>query len=330
MKDYFKFNLTGKKLLPIWLLFLVLFVVPYCYVQYKIQGFQGHEALQQEAMQRLFSMLQWYGVMFLLLVIEYVFIFFIAKMSIENIEFKEKTFLFKGKFGEFFGVFILGLFLSIITIGIYSPWFVKNMYNYFAKNSSYNSNEFEFKGKGGELFLIILFTLIIPMIFIMGGFFIFAFTFAISGVQNSELFKSSISIITMVVIFILMIPYMYYIYKWMVDVKYKNYTIKWETSFWNSSAKIALEILLSIITIGIYLPLASLKLYQYFAERTVAKSEVNSKKFGYDIEPWHDFLFIWGQVLLTIITLGVYYSWAYCKITNRILSKTYTEEIEIV
>jgi len=30
---------------------------------------------------------------------------------------------------------------------------------------------------------------------------------------------------------------------------------------------------------------------------------------------------------LTIITLGIYYPWAYCNITGRILSKTYTEQI---
>jgi uncharacterized membrane protein YjgN (DUF898 family) len=114
----------------------------------------------------------------------------------------------------------------------------------------------------------------------------------------------------------------------MANIKFKNYDIQWETSFWSSSAKIALEIFLSVITLGIYLPLAGLKLYQYFSERTIARSETCTKKFGYDIEPLNDFLFLWGQYLLAIITLGIYYPWALCKISDRILGKTYAEVIE--
>ena len=113
----------------------------------------------------------------------------------------------------------------------------------------------------------------------------------------------------------------------MVNVKFRNYTISWETTFWNSIGKILLEIFLSIITVGIYYPYARLRLYKYFMDRTVAESETGKKGFGYEIEARKDFLFLWGQLLLTIITMGIYYPWACCKVTSRILSKTYTEQI---
>jgi uncharacterized membrane protein YjgN (DUF898 family) len=83
---------------------------------------------------------------------------------------------------------------------------------------------------------------------------------------------------------------------------------------------------LSIITLGIYAPVGSLRLYKYFAERTVARNEASVKKLGYDLEPTDDFLFMWGQILLVIITLGIYYPWAYCKISSRVFGKTYMEE----
>ena len=120
---------------------------------------------------------------------------------------------------------------------------------------------------------------------------------------------------------------MYYFYKWQVNVKFRNYTIRWETGFWKSCGKILLEIILSIITLGIFYPLAILRLYTYFLGKTYATSENNRKGFGYDLENGKDFLFIWGQLLLTIVTLGIYYPWAYCNINSRILSKTYIQQV---
>jgi len=82
---------------------------------------------------------------------------------------------------------------------------------------------------------------------------------------------------------------------------------------------------LNVITIGIYFPMAMIKLYKYFAERTVAQSGEIKRKFGFETDNLHDFLFIWGQMLLTLITTGIYYPWAINKIGKRILNRTYLE-----
>lgn len=335
MKNYFKFNLTGNKLFPIWLIFMVLFLIPYIYVQYKLQDFKGHTQNPQEALGQLGEIFTWYGIMFVLIIIEYAILFFIAKLSIKSIQYKDESFSFVGNFGEFLSVYIPGFLLSIITIGIYSPWFMANMINFFAQKTSYKSDKLEFKGKGFDLFLIILFTLIIPMIVLMFVIGIFAFIAGMNGTMpqrdpTTNPLAALSAVAMMFAIFLMVIPYMYYAYKWRVNFNFKSYNIQWETSFWSSAAKIALEILLSMITVGIYTPLAILKLYKYFVERTIAKSETSSKKFGYDIEPGKDFLFLWGQSLLGLITLGIYYPWAFCKVSDRVLGKTYSEEIEAV
>ncbi len=122
-----------------------------------------------------------------------------------------------------------------------------------------------------------------------------------------------------------MIPYMYYTYKWMVNIDYKNYNIKWETNFWDSCGKIGLELLLSVITFGIYYPMAAIKLYKYFTDKTIAQAGKIKRKFGFDTDSVNDFLFIWGQILLTIITLAIYYPWAISKVGKRFLSRTYFE-----
>jgi len=331
MKNYFKFNLTGNKLLPVWIVFMVFFLIPYVYVQFKLQGLKDQSTDPHEVMNRLGEMLQWYGFMFLLIVVEYIILFFIAKLAIEAIEFKEKSLSFAGKINGYLSVLVPGFLLSLITLGIYSPWFMVKMINFFAKNSSYESDSFEFKGKGGDLFVLILITLIIPMMFVMSGIMIFAFTMGMKGTMPTEALGqfSGVAIIMMLAVILIVIPFMYNYYKWIVNFSFKNYSIKWETNFWSSVATILGQVLLSIITIGIYVPLAYLRLLNYFAGKTIARSEISSKKFGYDIEPGDDFLFIWGQLLLTIITLGIYYPWAFCKVLNRVLGKSYSEEIEI-
>ena len=320
MKDYFKFNLTGKQLLPIWLVFMALVVVPYVYTIYNHVTTLGQKlnAPPGSIADAVKLML---GTMLVIVIIGYAIFFFIAKISIENTEYKAENLLFDGKFGSFIGMFLKGIILSIITIGIYIPWFTKNIYSFFAKNTSHKTDRFQFLSKGAQLFKIAILYYILPLIIVS----ILIRIFFGSGTEHPIL-KNTVTQITTLFI---AIPFMYLRYKWTVNVKYKEYIIQWDTDFWISCKTILLQVFLSIITIGIYYPLAMVKLYKYFAERTVAVSDTSTKKFGYDIEPQDDFLFIWGQLLLTFITLGIYYPWGFCKIADRISSKTYVEEVAV-
>ena len=312
MKDYFKFNLKAQKLLSVWITFLVLFMVPYVYLIVRTKDFiDPHHPL---------SILGFYGIIILLLIIAYAIIFYLIKLTIEGVEFKGNQFEFEGTFGDFMGQLILGLFLTIITLGIYSPWFITRIHKFFVDNTSHDSNELNFEGSAGKLFKILFFTTFLPIMALMIGMIYVGF----KGYHtNPTAYGMSTNLIT----FLILIPYMYYFYKWVVNVTYKAYTISWETSFWHSCGKILLEVFLSVITLGIYYPYAILRLYQYFVGKTFAVSETSKKGFGYDLEAREDFLFVWGQLLLTIITLGIYYPWAFCKVSSRILGKTYTQEL---
>ena len=332
MKNYFKFNLTGKKVFPMWILLLVFYVVPYSIIQYKIQTLSKvHPTDLTEIMEQMGSMFKLYGVSGILLIIEYSIMFFIFKMTIDGIEYKERTFAFVGKFGQFISLFISNFLLTVITLGIYGPWFYTKMYRFLAKNSKYDEQNPEFKGKGSDLFVIILVTLIIPVCVAAGLLMISAFIGGfINAVKNPD--PSEMSPLMwisfsgfFVVILLIMLSFTYYFYRWFINFTFKGYEIKWNTQFWSSVNKIFIEVFLSLITLGIYAPLATLRLYKYFAEKTVAKSETGEKHFGYDLEVGDDFLFIWGQLLLCLITLGIYFPWAYCKISSRIFGKTYVE-----
>lgn len=308
MKNYFSFNLTGRKLFPIWILFLILFFAPYMTLVMKMQNIQDANS----------SLLLFFPLFVLLLIVAYLIMFYIAKLAIENIAFNDKSIVFNGTFGSYFGKILLGFFLSVITLGVYMAWFVRNIMSFFIDNSSYDSNAFKFKGKGSKLFVIILLTLFVPIILV-------TVIMTLFRIGNSDQIYLMM-IIQQVAMLIIMIPYIYFVYKWMVNIDYKLFNVSWKTNFWNSCGKIAIEMILSIVTVGIYGPLAMVRLYKYFTEKTFAQSESQQFQFGYDIEPLNDFLFIWGQSLLTIITLGIYYPWAFSKIGDRILGKTYLVE----
>ena len=308
MKNYFGFTLTGKKLLPIWLIFYILCIVPYVVLIMKLKNIQP--GTTPSGMIFIF--------LFLLILIAFFITFYLAKIMIENIQYNGKPIIFNGKFGKFVLLILGGLVLSVITLGVYIAWFIRNMHRFFVNNSELENVSFKFQGKGGRLFVILLLTIFLPII-------VLTIVMTKLFVINPGHVSADSMYIQQFITLIIMIPYMYFVYKWMVNIDYKNYNIKWETKFWNSCGKLALEILLSVITVGIYYPMAMIKLYKYFTEKTIAQSGEIRRKFGFDADNISDFLFIWGQILLTIVTLGIYYPWAISKIGTRILKRTFLE-----
>ena len=307
MKNYFSFDLTGKKFFPVWLAFYICYIVPYAFLIIKTKS--DDSGISSPGIY-LMSIA-------VVLVIAFLISFFIMKLVIEHFSYNNKPLVFNGKFGDFVGIVLAGILLTVITLGIYAAWFAKDLTQFFIDNSKYESNSLKFRGKGDKLFVILLLTIFLPIM-------AFAIITTVYLLKNSEQQISlTLTIIQQIVTLIIMIPYLYYIYKWAVNIGYKNYRITWETKFWNSCGKIALEMFLSVVTLGIYMPMASLKLYSYFIEKTIAKSPEARRRFGFERDNVPDFLFIWGQTLLTIVTAGFYFPWSFSKIGSRLLGRTY-------
>ncbi len=309
MKNYFNFNLSGKQFFPIWLLFYVLVLLPYFGIIFFANKTEAVAA-------PLLALL-------LIIVGSFTFYFYMAKLFINHTRYNGESLVFSGKFSSYIGMVLKGFFLSIITLGIYYAWFTRDMMRFFVNQTWLRSAPFKFKGEGATLFVILLLTMLpIMLISLLMG--IIAAGKTLSG-GTPEI--TYLPVVIQLITFVVLIPFMYYLYKWMVDVEYKEYRIKWKTDFWQSCVQILIQVALTVITLGIYFPLLYLKLYKYFAERTFAESPAKTMNFGYELEPQKDFLFVWGQTLLSIITLGFYYPWAIVKIYNRVFSKTYTRVV---
>lgn len=309
MKNYFDFTLTGKRLLPVWIFFYLAVIIPYALYSYQMT-LATHER-DPKSLSSLF--------IFAIMMVGYLAVFYIIKMIIESVKFKDDTIHFEGRFLTYVGKVLLGFALTIVTLSIYMAWFIKDLSKFFCNNSTLNAERFQFMGKGGRLFLILLLTMILPIIILT--------IYSINFLNPTN--QSLIGLILFEGIFmIILIPYFYFCYKWMVDIQYKGYSIKWKTTFFDSFLKILTEFLLSIITCGIYLPMAYLRLFSYFSEKTIAEREDATLQFGFDYHAKKDFFYIWGQILLTIITLGIYYPWAISKIGKRFLTQTYVIKVD--
>lgn len=72
-----------------------------------------------------------------------------SRSSWKGIHFK-----YLGDRKELFLLFIKGLFLTIITLGIYSPWLQVDLRKYVLRNLRFGNVSFRFKGSGGQLLWI--------------------------------------------------------------------------------------------------------------------------------------------------------------------------------
>lgn len=342
MKSYLNFSLKGRQLFPVWLASFILFLIPFYFL---IKEF--FELIASEVPAGGPS-LRFFLYFIILLAVSFTFLYYRARLVINSLEFNGFKIKCEFHLGKYIGIIISGLVLSIVTLGIYIPWFFKNLQRFFIHGASYNSHKFAFRGKGGKLLVIIALAVFIP--FIVVGFIVFT------------VLNSNIEIwIYKVLVIASLVSMIYLTFKWMVDIRYKNYLISLDTGFframgkigtelllavilvfifqrltllsieiWRNSGffptfgKIVIELALAIITAGFYFPMAFIRLYRYFAEHT-RSNIVDGKQItlGYDGDQVTDFLYIWKQILLTIITLGIYYPWAFCRIVTRVLNQTF-------
>jgi uncharacterized membrane protein YjgN (DUF898 family) len=76
---------------------------------------------------------------------------------------------FTGRGGELFVTLLVGYLLTLITVGIYMPWFMVKMIKFFTNNATATAQDgtryrLNFEGTGGELFVTILVGYLLTMI----------------------------------------------------------------------------------------------------------------------------------------------------------------------
>ncbi len=77
--------------------------------------------------------------------------YLLNRSSWSNVRFR-----FDGSFGEFLPIYLKGILLTVITLGIATPWYLNSIQHYFTNHSRLGEKEFNYNGNPTKLFMIFL------------------------------------------------------------------------------------------------------------------------------------------------------------------------------
>lgn len=312
MKTPFEFSLRGqdwwKPFLPFWLIYVAYIVV----TQIGARATRGNPS-GVGAM-----LLLTFGLMIVFTAIVSVFTIIFMSILLPKFKAGDKSVEFNGEIWPFVGKVVGGLLLSLITIGVYMPWFCRNMVSYLASQTRFGGAPVVFRGKPGKLFVYGLLSFALPLVAL-----IVVLALLFQGMGTAHGASPLRSILIAAITFIVFTPYVYLVYRWYMDFESSGVRIRWKTGFGPSCGFILGQICVTAITLGIYWPAAFLRIYKYFAERTVLESgDAELGRLYFEGKLGKGFLLLWGQCLLSIVTLGIYLPWAIAKTNGWLIGQS--------
>jgi len=238
------------------------------------------------------------------------------RLSVEG-----KAFSFGGDTNDYLVLNVKGFLLSVVTLGIYLPWYTHDVLGYLARETSFDGESARFTGRPVTLLLIGLgFAALV--VFLVLGVMGTAASAAVSG-QPPRLSA-------MVPIFLLVIasmaPLIYLVYAWMVQFIWKGLEVRWTTRILPASAMVLGQMALTVLSLGLWWPGATLVLYRYFVRHTVVEDEAGAVvRFSFEGSLGEGWKYLWVQTLLTLVTLGFYGAWSGPNVTRWLAARTSAE-----
>ena len=195
-------------------------------------------------------------------------------------------FQFNGAGGQLFGKMFVGYLLTLITLGIYAPWFMVSMLKWGAENTvgiaeDGSQYQVQFNGTGGQFFVKMLvgYLLTILTVGIYGAWFVCAL---------HKFFASNTTL-------------------------HQNGQQVGNLDFVGTGGKLFVTFfvgyLLSIVTLGIYAFWLAVKMMKFFSENTVATVKGRTYVGGFHGTGGEYFKVLFVGYLLTLITGGIYGAW---------------------
>lgn len=207
--------------------------------------------------------------------------------------------------------------------------------------ASFFSGHFEFAGdrirftRGGlALFKYFVFGLAVP--FALWCFAFFSLGPKIDALKNTPKpdarLIASLSVLDAVVFFLLFfvaIPFGCLMIRWAIEVKTRETQVRFEGAISRAGVFVAIQTLLSIVTLGIYWPVQAIKTWKYFASHAAWKKQAQTGEekgsAGFDGSMKKGFALLWAQAILCALTLGLYFPWAFARCADYFLGHTFVE-----
>jgi uncharacterized membrane protein YjgN (DUF898 family) len=224
------------------------------------------------------------------------FIVSLTKFLYENTSVKgtkkgELQLEFVGSGGQLFLLSLMGVILTTITLGIYGAWFTAKIVRYFADNSvakALDGAEYrlQFIGTGSQIFVTVLVGYLLTMITfgIYGAWFAVKFTRLIA--ENTVVLENGLSI----------------------------GSIEFVATGGQLFVILLVGYLLTLITFGIYSAWFAVKLIKLYSENT--EFTINGTRYLGSFSGTGGEFFVLNLIgyLLSIVTLGIYSPWYFCRL----------------
>lgn len=139
--DRFAFHGNGKELLMAWLKLIGILLVGIICMGGIMAAFRGSPVAG------LFALGFYAG---MLCLIPYAIVG-ARRYALSRTSWRGIRFVFRGTAAELLPIFVKGALLTFVTLGIYLPYFISNLYAFLTNHSYYGTRRFEYTGKGEDL-----------------------------------------------------------------------------------------------------------------------------------------------------------------------------------
>lgn len=219
----------------------------------------------------------------------------------------------------------VGSLLSIITCGLYAPWFLVRVVRFFASGASYSRRLFGFRARPMALFATVTLAYVLPLVLMM-TLLMAVWSPGLVDILGEPQLKP-LFIIGDVIFVIVCVVWLsllcVLLTRWMLNMNIGDRAIVNDISVSKATLYVFGQMIVTVLTLGLYAPMMELRTMQYFASTVTVGEGRQAERFGMVLRSWRDWAYVWGQLLLVIITLGIYMPWYYTKILNRFIPRLY-------
>jgi uncharacterized membrane protein YjgN (DUF898 family) len=215
---------------------------------------------------------------------------------------------FKGQGSAFFGILIVNWILTVLTLGFYYPWARAKQLQYIYSHTTLNNESFYFSGTGAEIFKGFIKLIGMYLLFLVGY-----------GLFVSYAESPILAIILLYLCMIAIIPLILHgsLRYRMSRTSYRGIRFGYRGDRKELMVQFFRDILLTIVTLGIYSAWFSMNLRSY-THRHIRYGNV---EFSNEARGGEYFILYLKGYLLTFLTLGIYSFWFQKDIFNYYIDK---------
>jgi uncharacterized membrane protein YjgN (DUF898 family) len=215
---------------------------------------------------------------------------------------------FKGQGSAFFGILIVNWILTVLTLGFYYPWARAKQLQYTYSHTTLNNESFYFSGTGAEIFKGFIKLIGMYLLFLVGY-----------GLFVSYAESPILAIVLLYLCMIAIIPLILHgsLRYRMSRTSYRGIRFGYRGDRKELMVQFFRDILLTIVTLGIYSAWFSMNLRSY-THRHIRYGNV---EFSNEARGGEYFILYLKGYLLTFLTLGIYSFWFQKDIFNYYIDK---------